>query len=59
MIFGDKILRIVWPVEVFAVRVFPRARMVPTNNEVRRAKVLPDNCMPHRLPRACHTHSKG
>src|ERR1700735_3349583 len=59
MIFGDKVLRIVWPVEVFSIRVFSWASMVPSDNEVRRAEVLSDNCMPYRFPRACHAHSKG
>ena len=33
--------------------------MISSNNEVCRAKVFPDNCMPHSLPRARHAHSKG
>jgi hypothetical protein len=33
--------------------------MVSSDDEMRRTKIFPNNCMPYRLPRTCHAHSKG
>lgn len=52
-------LSIVRAVEINSLRVFTRASVITSNDEVRSAVVLSDDGVPDGLAGSTHTHSKG
>src|SRR6185437_765570 len=58
LMFLEKFLSVIRPVEWLAALVLARTRMVAAYNEVRATVVLADERMPERFARPAHAHSQ-
>ena len=57
-VLGHHLLRIVWAVEILALRVLARSGVVTADDEVGTAMVTPDQSVPQRFTWASHPHGQ-